>query len=151
MEHIAGTNTIVFSSPINDESAIKLINKLLTLESEIKNKTKNLKRKFDDFEKSKETKEDKEYKNAEIKMVVNVEPIILRIKSNGGAVHSAFSIIDTINGMDVPVHTVCNGLVASAGTLISLAGKKRMMTKNAYMLIHELRSGVWVAKQPCHL
>ena len=32
---------------------------------------------------------------------------------------------------------------ASAGTLLSLAGKKRYITENSYMLIHELRSGTW--------
>jgi ATP-dependent protease ClpP protease subunit len=144
MEQIPGTNTIIFTSPINDESATKLINKLLTLESEIKDRTKTLKRKFDDFEKSKDDKDkDKGYKNKEINMIVSTDPIILRIKSNGGHVHSAFTIIDAIKEMSIPVHTVCTGLVASAGTLISLAGTKRFMTKHAYMLIHEIRSGSW--------
>ena len=41
------------------------------------------------------------------------------------------------------MYTVVDGFVASAGTLISLAGKKRFISKNAYMLLHELRSGVW--------
>jgi len=37
----------------------------------------------------------------------------------------------------VHVYTVIDGFVASAGTLIALAGEKR------YMLIHELHSGMW--------
>ena len=37
--------------------------------------------------------------------------------------------------------TVNEGCVASAGTVISLAGKERYIRKNAYMLIHEIRSG----------
>ena len=45
--------------------------------------------------------------------------------------------------MKVPVHTICKGFVASAGTLLSLAGNKRYITENSFMLIHELRSGTW--------
>jgi ATP-dependent Clp protease protease subunit len=54
-----------------------------------------------------------------------------------------FSLIDTIQNLRVPVHTICKGFVASAGTLLSLAGKKRYITENSYMLIHELRAGTW--------
>jgi ATP-dependent Clp protease protease subunit len=35
------------------------------------------------------------------------------------------------------------GYVASAGTLISLAGTKRFITPNSFMMIHEIRSGFW--------
>lgn len=70
-------------------------------------------------------------------------PIYLHITTDGGLIHSAFSVIDCIKSLSVPVYTVVDGFVASAGTLISLAGEKRFMCKNAYMLIHELRSGVW--------
>ena len=70
-------------------------------------------------------------------------PIYLHLTTDGGSIHSAFSVVDTINALPVPVHTIVDGFVASAGTLISLAGKKRYIMPNAYMLIHELRSGVW--------
>lgn len=70
-------------------------------------------------------------------------PIYLHLTTNGGEIHAAFSVVDTINQMSVPVYTIVDGFVASAGTLISLAGKKRFISKNAYMLLHELRSGVW--------
>lgn len=70
-------------------------------------------------------------------------PIYLHITTYGGCIHAAFSVVDCINSLKVPVYTVVDGFVASAGTLISLAGKKRYIRKNAYMLIHELRSGVW--------
>jgi ATP-dependent protease ClpP protease subunit len=42
--------------------------------------------------------------------------------------------------MTVPVHTICKGFVASAGTILSLAGHKKFITRNSYMLIHQLRS-----------
>lgn len=70
-------------------------------------------------------------------------PIYLHITTHGGCIHSAFTVVDTIENMSCPVHTVVEGFVASAGTLISLAGEERTIAKNAYMLIHELRSGVW--------
>jgi ATP-dependent protease ClpP protease subunit len=71
------------------------------------------------------------------------QPIYLHITTNGGSIHAAFTVVDCIKSLSLPVYTVVEGFVASAGTLISLAGEKRYVTKNAYMLIHELRSGVW--------
>lgn len=70
-------------------------------------------------------------------------PIHLHITTNGGEIHAAFNVVDSISQLKVPVHTIVDGFVASAGTLISLAGEKRFISKNAYMLLHELRSGVW--------
>lgn len=70
-------------------------------------------------------------------------PIYLHISTYGGSIHAAFSAVDCIQNLGVPVCTVVDGFVASAGTLISLAGEKRYIQPNAYMLIHELRSGVW--------
>lgn len=71
------------------------------------------------------------------------QPIILHITTDGGCIHSAFTVVDTIQRLSIPVHSVVEGFVASAGTLITLAAEKRFIAKNAYMLIHELRSGVW--------
>jgi ATP-dependent protease ClpP protease subunit len=92
----------------------------------------------------------KEIRNVEMKIktlstTLNIDknPIYLHITTNGGCIYSAFSVIDCIKTLSVPVYTIVDGFVASAGTLISLAGKKRYMCENAYMLIHELRGGVW--------
>ena len=70
-------------------------------------------------------------------------PIYLHLTTNGGLIHAALSIIDCMNSLSSPVYTIIDGFVASAGTIISVCGAKRYMGKNAYMLIHELRSGVW--------
>lgn len=70
-------------------------------------------------------------------------PIYLHITTYGGMIHAAFSVVDCIKSLRSPVYTVVDGFVASAGTLISLAGEKRYMQPNAYMLFHELRSGFW--------
>jgi len=92
----------------------------------------------------------KEIRNVEMKIktlstTLNIDknPIYLHITTNGGCIYSAFSVIDCIKTLSVPLYTIVDGFVASAGTLISLAGEKRYMCENAYMLIHELRGGVW--------
>jgi ATP-dependent protease ClpP protease subunit len=66
--------------------------------------------------------------------------IYLHIFSNGGELHSAFQVADFILKSKVDIVTICEGCVASAGTVISLAGKERYIRENAYMMIHELRS-----------
>tara|TARA_B110000971_G_scaffold220524_1_gene264334 strand:- start:342 stop:941 length:600 start_codon:yes stop_codon:yes gene_type:complete len=66
--------------------------------------------------------------------------IYLYIFSNGGELHAAFNVADFILNSKVNIITVCEGCVASAGTVISLAGTERYIRKNAYMMIHELRS-----------
>lgn len=71
------------------------------------------------------------------------KPIELHMTSYGGNVDAAFSAVDCIRGLSVAVHTVVDGYVASAATLITAAGAHRAMRPNAYMLIHELRSGLW--------
>ena len=73
----------------------------------------------------------------------NEPEIYLHITTDGGCVSSAFSIIDCMNNLKVPVNTVIDGDVSSAGTIISIHGKKRYVGENSYVLIHELRSGCW--------
>ncbi len=70
-------------------------------------------------------------------------PIRLHITSGGGSVIAAFSIIDCMDELKVPVHTIVDGYAASAATLISVCGAKRFIKKNAEMLIHQVRSGMW--------
>lgn len=72
-------------------------------------------------------------------------PIYLHINSYGGDLFSSFSIADTIERVSslTPVLTVVEGCAASGATLISTAGAKKYMRKNAFMLVHELRAGTW--------
>jgi len=71
-------------------------------------------------------------------------PVIkLHITSYGGSVVAALSAIDCIEESKVPIHTIIDGYAASAATLISVHGSKRYIKKNASMLIHQLRSGIW--------
>ena len=72
-------------------------------------------------------------------------PIWLHINSYGGEVFSAFAIADTIERIKttLPAVTIIEGCAASAATIISTAATKRLVRKNAYMLIHELSDGAW--------
>lgn len=72
-------------------------------------------------------------------------PIWLHINSMGGEVFSSFAIADTIERVSTltPVITVIEGAAASGATIISTAGTKRLMRKNAFMLIHELSDVNW--------
>ena len=70
-------------------------------------------------------------------------PIYLHINSFGGSVFAAFAAIDVINASKVPIYTIIEGASASAGTLMSIVGKKRFIRPNAHMLIHQLSSSCW--------
>ena len=77
------------------------------------------------------------------KMKIDPIPIYLHINSYGGSIFAAFAAIDCINSCKVPVYTIIEGATASAGTLISVFGKKRYIRPYAYMLIHQLSSSFW--------
>lgn len=128
-------NSIIFNAEINNKTISTLIEKLLFLENKIVKKQKKLELKLNN---NKEEDTD-DYFDINVKP----KPIKLYITSNGGSVYHVFSAIDTIRNLKIPVHTICKGLVASAGTLLSISGKKRYITENSYMLIHELRSNLW--------
>lgn len=139
------TSSIYFNAGINPRTMSELTKKLLSMEQRILRKKKSLKRKIDEVKKTDKDKSNTEHEDYEEQFEIKVEPkpINLYITSNGGLVYQVFGAIDTIRGMKVPVHTICKGFVASAGTLLSLAGKRRYITESSYMLIHELRAGHW--------
>lgn len=64
-------------------------------------------------------------------------PIHLHIHSPGGSVFAGLSIADNIKSCTTDVYTYVDGSVASAATLISMSGKKRFMSKNSFMLLHQ--------------
>jgi ATP-dependent Clp protease protease subunit len=69
--------------------------------------------------------------------------IELHISSDGGEISPAMSLIDKIRSSPIPIHTYCEGMVASAGTLISVVGHKRFITQNSNVLLHQLSGGMW--------
>jgi len=70
------------------------------------------------------------------------KPLKIFINSNGGDIFAAIPVIDAIMNCTIPIHTYVEGMAASAASLISVVGHKRFITKNSFMLIHELRTGV---------
>ena len=64
--------------------------------------------------------------------------IHLRINSYGGDVFAGLSTVDTIRNLKSKVYTYIEGAAASAATIISVAGNKRFIGKNSFMLIHQL-------------
>jgi len=83
---------------------------------------------------------DNESKKFMINFNTNPPPINLHIQSEGGSLMDTFYTIDLINNLETPVNTYVDGYVASAGSLISVVGKKRFMTKNSFIMIHQLSS-----------
>jgi ATP-dependent Clp endopeptidase proteolytic subunit ClpP len=70
-------------------------------------------------------------------------PIRLHINSYGGSVFAGLAAVDYIKKSKVPVETVIDGCAASAATLMSVVGTKRLMHENACMLVHQLSGHMW--------
>lgn len=133
---------IFFSGAINNESMCDLVKELKKIES-------HLLKLFDEsMKKINETIDamDQKYFDIGLKPNIHLKPIRLIINSTGGYVYDALFAVDVIKSLKVDVHTVVSGYCASAGTLLSLAGKHRFITKNSNMLIHEIRAGFWGKK-----
>lgn len=71
-------------------------------------------------------------------------PIHLVISTYGGSVDEMFTLYDTIKFLPCPVHTIALGKVMSAGVLLLASGEKgkRMIGKNARIMIHPVSGGV---------
>lgn len=66
--------------------------------------------------------------------------LYLIISTYGGSLHDAFAAYDHIQKIKKTVNivTVAEGFVASAGTLLMLAGSERLIMRNCGMLFHQL-------------
>ena len=124
---------IVFSAPINDRTAFRLVRLIRETVKEIKDAA--------DSAASALPAKVKDCELVDVK--VTPKPITLILSTCGGTIHAAWAIVDTVLNSEVEIHTVVSGFVASAGSLVSLAGKRRFMYKHAHMLIHEVRGGSW--------
>ncbi len=69
--------------------------------------------------------------------------IHLRVKTDGGDLHAVLATVDIMNNLKSKIFTYIDGSVASAGSMITLAGDKRFMGKHAIFLIHQLSSGIY--------
>lgn len=67
------------------------------------------------------------------------KPITFYINSPGGVITSGMAIIDTMQLIPNPVHTVCMGLAASMGAMMLVMGEKghRYAWPHARIMIHQ--------------
>src|SRR6185295_1710315 len=67
------------------------------------------------------------------------EEIKFYINSPGGVVTSGMVVYDTMQMISSPVHTICMGLAASMGSILSSGGKKgkRLIWPNGRVMIHQ--------------
>lgn len=76
--------------------------------------------------------------------VLEIPPpeIKLHINSPGGIILDGLAAVDAIRNSKVPVHSIVEGLTASAASLMSVMAHRRSINKHSYMLIHQLSGGV---------
>lgn len=78
-------------------------------------------------------------------MPAEKQPDVIRlfINSPGGAVHSAFHLIDVIKQSRIPVHTYGMGMIASCGVLLMMSGAQghRYLTQNTSIMSHQYSWG----------
>ena len=110
-------NKIYYYSNVNRESAVELNKKIGEIES----------------------------KSLTLANTLDIDPPVLKIliNSGGGSITAGISSMDTILRCKVPVHTYVDGFAASAATFLSVVGNYRFMSRNSYMLIHQLSSNFW--------
>jgi len=110
-------NKIYYYANVNRESAVELNKKVGELESKSLTMSKTL-----------------DVDTPSVKVLIN---------SGGGSITAGISSMDTILRCKVPVETYVDGFCASAATFISVVGDGRFMSRNSYMLIHQLSSNFW--------
>ena len=110
-------NKIYYYSNVNRESAVELNKKIGEIES----------------------------RSLTLANTLDIDPPALKIliNSGGGSITAGISSMDTMSRCKVPVHTYVDGFAASAATFLSVVGNYRFMSRNSYMLIHQLSSNFW--------
>ena len=74
---------------------------------------------------------------------IDPPPIKIYINSGGGSVVAGIASMDTILRSKVPIETHVDGFCASAATFMSVVGNYRAMSRNSYMLIHQVSTQFW--------
>ena len=70
-------------------------------------------------------------------------PINLHINSVGGDVYAVLSILNLLENNKIDINTIIEGQACSAATILSLFGTNKYITRNSYMLIHNISSDFW--------
>ena len=72
------------------------------------------------------------------------EPLIrVHIMSEGGDIFAGMTMMNTLESSRVKVVTIAQGSCCSAATFMLLGGSRRLMGKNAYVLIHQISTELW--------
>ncbi len=71
------------------------------------------------------------------------DTVFLYLNTPGGNLYTAIQIISAIRQSNATVVTCIEGMVASAGTLIFLAGHKHVVNPNCTFMIHNYSHGAW--------
>lgn len=75
---------------------------------------------------------------------LDVVPCVrVHIHSDGGDLMAGLGCMDSIKRLKLRVVTIAEGLCASAATFVFLGGSQRIVSPNAYLLIHQLSSDCW--------
>jgi len=74
---------------------------------------------------------------------LNSKKILVKINSLGGYCDSALTIHDALKDHPAKITTQANGYIASAATIIFMAGDERKVSKNSLFLIHKCSSWAW--------
>lgn len=73
-------------------------------------------------------------------MIVIPKPIYLHITSYGGDLLGGLLAFDYIKNSKIPIYTIAEGYTVSSGANMFMAGHKRFMTENSYVLVHQLNN-----------
>jgi ATP-dependent Clp endopeptidase proteolytic subunit ClpP len=69
--------------------------------------------------------------------------INVRINSGGGSVFEGIAIFNVIRNSKCEIDTYIDGIAASMGSVIAIAGKKVYMSKYARLMTHKPSGGAW--------
>lgn len=74
-----------------------------------------------------------------------LESVHLLINCYGGDAAATFGIVDFMDWSTVPIHTFANGICASGGFIVMMAGEKghRLCTPRTQFLSHNFSGGRW--------
>lgn len=69
------------------------------------------------------------------------KPIYLHLNTIGGCATSGWVGASLIKSAPFDISTIIEGTCCSAGTIMSVVGKKRYIEENSFMMIHQLSGG----------
>ena len=71
------------------------------------------------------------------KVLNNIEPIQIILKSEGGSVYDGLALMDVIDSSKIPIHITAHGCVMSMALNVLVAGHNRICSKHTTFMYHE--------------